>query len=87
MVWFLSSDDYLLTLQASNSLGYPKELELLVGKQMLFKVEITDWNLVHNWQNYGVKRTSDDADLIKMFIEKHNIKVVIFYRTLLRKLN
>lgn len=61
--------------QASNSLGYPKELGLLVGKKMLFKVEITDWNLVHNWRNYGVKRTSDDADLIKGFIEKHNIKI------------
>ncbi|RHN41361.1 putative nucleic acid-binding protein [Medicago truncatula] len=62
--------------RANNSLGYPKELGLLVGKQMLFKVEITDWNLVHNWRNHGVKRTSDDADLIKRFIEKHNIKEI-----------
>ncbi|RHN57848.1 hypothetical protein MtrunA17_Chr5g0444831 [Medicago truncatula] len=62
--------------QANNSLGCPKELGLLVGKQMLFKVEITDWNLVHNWRNHGVKRTSDDADLIKRFIEKHNIKEI-----------
>ncbi|XP_024633871.1 uncharacterized protein [Medicago truncatula] len=44
---------------------------------MLFKVEITNGNLLHSWRNYGVKRTSDDADLIKMFIKRHDLK--IFY--------
>jgi len=65
-------------IQALNSSGYPQELDGLVGKHMLFKVEITDANLVHSWRNYGVKRTSDDADLIKKFTEKYNIKVEIF---------
>jgi hypothetical protein len=37
-------------------------LDIFVGKQMLFKVEITDGNLMHNWRNYAVKRTSDDSD-------------------------
>ncbi|KEH29259.1 replication factor-A carboxy-terminal domain protein [Medicago truncatula] len=62
--------------QGDNSLGYPADLEVLVGKKMLFKVDITNGNLLHNWRNYGVKRTSDDAELIQMFIKKHNVKVI-----------
>lgn len=63
--------------QGDNSLGYPADLEVLVGKKMLFKVDITNGNLLHNWRNYGVKRTSDDAELIQMFIKKHNVKVIM----------
>lgn len=43
---------------------------------MLFKVEITNGNLLHDWQNYGVKRTSNDADLIKKFVKHHDLKIV-----------
>lgn len=42
---------------------------------MLFKVEVTDANLLHNWRNYVVKRTTDDADIIKRFKILHNIKI------------
>lgn len=45
---------------------------------MLFKVEVTDANLLHNWRNYVVKRTTDDADIIKRFKILHNIKVIFF---------
>lgn len=44
---------------------YPPELDTLVWKLMLFKVELTDGNLAHNWRNYSVKRVTDDKDLIK----------------------
>jgi hypothetical protein len=53
----------------------------MVGKNMLFKVEITNGNLLHNWRNYGVKRTSDDADLIQLFIKKYNVKVIMTSRS------
>lgn len=32
-------------------------------------------NLLHNWRNYVVKRTTDDADIIKRFKILHNIKI------------
>lgn len=65
---------------------YPNEFDIVVGKQMLFKVGITDGNLMHNWRNYAVKRTSDEsicdssqhyndeypADL-DLFIDKKNV--------------
>lgn len=42
---------------------------------MLFKVEITDGNLLHGWRNYSVKRTYDDVDLIGRFKVLHNAEV------------
>lgn len=42
---------------------------------MLFKVEFTDGNLKHNWRNYAVKRSSDDANLITQFVTVHKIKI------------
>lgn len=63
--------------QASNSLGCPSELDVLVGKKMLFKVEVTDGNLHHSWRNYGVKRTLDDSELIKQFMMRHKLNAII----------
>jgi hypothetical protein len=57
---------------------YPIELDTFIGKQMLFKVEITNGNLKHNCTNYVVKRTSDNADLINQFIAHHKIEVGMF---------
>ena len=68
---------FLFIDQNINNSGYPSDLEIFLGKQMLFKVEITDGNLKHNWRNYTVKRTSDDPDLIKQFVALHNIEVVL----------
>jgi hypothetical protein len=53
-------------------------LWLVRCKQILFKVEITDENLKHNWRNYAVKRTSDNVDLINQFIAHHKIEVGMF---------
>jgi hypothetical protein len=61
--------------KGNNDKGYPSDLEVLVGKKMLFKVEVTEGNLHHSWRNYGVKRTSDDSDLISPFVKRHNLKV------------
>jgi len=46
---------------------------------MLFKVEVTNGNLHHSWHNYGVKRTSDDSDLISQFVKRHNLKVFFLF--------
>jgi len=66
-----------LFCQNNNNSGYPSALEIFIGKHMLFKVEITDGNLKHNWRNYTVKRTSNDPDLIKKFVDLHKIKVAM----------
>jgi hypothetical protein len=67
-----------LFFQHNRGGSYPSELDVFVGKRMLFKVEITKGNLLHNWRNYGVKRTSDDKELITRFITHHQIEVVFF---------
>jgi len=46
---------------------------------MLFKVEIGDGNITHNWQSYSVKRVTDCEDLIKRFMVLHNVKVLNIY--------
>lgn len=60
--------------QGNNNTDYPRELDVFLGKTMLFKVEVTQGNLLHSWRNYSVKRSSDDIDLIKRFKILHNIK-------------
>jgi len=62
-------------MQPNNSSDYPSDLDCFVGKQMLFKVEVSDGNLLHNWRNYVVKRTTDDEDVINRFVVFDNIKV------------
>ncbi|KEH33752.1 DUF223 domain protein [Medicago truncatula] len=34
-------------------------------------------NAVPSWRNYGVKRTTDDPDLISQFSKRHNLKITI----------
>jgi len=48
----------LIDAQPNNAKDYPAELDLFIGKQMLFKVEVTEANLLHNWRSYAVKRTT-----------------------------
>lgn len=61
-------------METKDSVTYPPELDTLVRKLMLFKVELTDGNLAHNWRNYSVKCATDDKDLIKKFMTLHKIK-------------
>jgi hypothetical protein len=74
-VLFVTSS-VLFILHSKDSVTYPPELDTLVRKLMLFKVELTDGNLAHNWRNYSVKCATDDKDLIKKFMTLHKIKVV-----------
>lgn len=43
----------MLTLQPNNVVDCPAELDVFMGNEMLFKVEVTDGNLLHNWRNYA----------------------------------
>jgi len=63
-------------MQVNINKQYPSELDAFIGKEMLFKVEITYGNLLHSWRNYAIKRTSDDANLIGRFKTLHNVKVL-----------
>lgn len=58
---------------------YPPEFNFFVDKKMLFKVEVSDGNVNRKWRNYGVKKATDDVEIIDEFIKKYSlIKVIIF---------
>jgi hypothetical protein len=61
--------------QPNDSSDYPSDLDSFVGKLMLFKVEVGEGNLLHNWRNYVVKRTTAEEDVINQFAVFHNIEV------------
>ncbi|XP_022003815.1 uncharacterized protein LOC110901287 [Helianthus annuus] len=42
----------------------PEDIELIVGKVFAFKIEVTEHNLVHYDEVYGITHISDDANLI-----------------------
>jgi hypothetical protein len=59
----------------NKSIGYPIDFNFFVDKKMLFKVEVSDGNINRKWRNYGVKRATDDVEVINEFIKKYNLKV------------
>jgi hypothetical protein len=63
-----SREEKLILVYWLQAGDYPMELDILLGKKM-FKVEVTDDNLMHNWRNYTAKRVSDDIGIIKQFME------------------
>ena len=62
-------------VQQNKEADFPSEMDIFYGKQMLFKVEVAEGNLIHNWRSYAVKRVTDDVDMIKRFMVLHSIKV------------
>ncbi|XP_045817061.1 uncharacterized protein LOC123910068 isoform X2 [Trifolium pratense] len=60
--------------QGIGSDSYPPDLNMFINKQMLFKVEITKGHVNKRYNNYNVKRATDDAAIIQKFISLHNIK-------------
>jgi hypothetical protein len=59
----------------NKSVEYPLDFNFFVDKKMLFKVEVSDGNVNRKWRNYGVKRATDEVEVIDEFIKKYNIKV------------
>ena len=75
-LFIISYNNYLRDVkQPNNSSDYPSDFDSFVGKQMLFEVEVSDGNILHNWRNYAVKRTTADEDVINRVAVFHNIKV------------
>jgi hypothetical protein len=70
---------FLCICQNNNVADFPSELDIFYVKHMLFKVEVADGNLIHNWRSYAVKRITDDGDMIKRFMVLHNIKLLCSY--------
>jgi len=64
--------------QPDNKDVYPLEFNFFVDKKMLFKVEVSDGNVNRKWRNYGVKKATDDVEIIDEFIKKYSSKVIIF---------
>lgn len=39
----------IIKAKNNNATNFPSELDIFYGKHMLFKVEVTNGNLIHNW--------------------------------------
>ena len=48
---------------------------MLIDKQILFKVEVGEGNVVKKYRNYAVKKASDAVGVIEQFMFKYNLKV------------
>lgn len=79
---YITPNDYralpFFFTQLDNKDVYPPEFNFFVDKKMLFKVEVSDGNVNRKWRNYGVKKATDDVEIIDEFIKKYSlIKVII----------
>ncbi|KAK2413153.1 hypothetical protein QL285_035892 [Trifolium repens] len=54
-------------------LVYPLELNVFVEKKMLFKGEVSDANLFHNWHSYIVKKLTEDENIANQFLSLQGI--------------
>lgn len=53
---------------------YPADFNVLIDKQILFKVEVGEGDVVKKYRNYDVKKASDDVGVIEQFMFKYNLK-------------
>ncbi|KAJ1380456.1 hypothetical protein SESBI_45989 [Sesbania bispinosa] len=56
------------------SLHYPDELDLLIGKELLFKVEVKDDRAFKFDDSFKVKKICSDEDIIREFKDDSSIK-------------
>ncbi|KEH44502.1 hypothetical protein MTR_1g115520 [Medicago truncatula] len=62
-------------LETHSQGDYPAEFDMVLDKQMLFKVEFSRGNVNFKWRYYTVKKATAEDDIIEQFIRKHNLKV------------
>ncbi|WJX72997.1 hypothetical protein P8452_56824 [Trifolium repens] len=60
----------------NQDLAYPPELDTFVNKRMLFKVDVTDANLLRNCRTYTVRKMTEDEEIIKRFMSHHALNGV-----------
>ncbi|KAK2413154.1 hypothetical protein QL285_035892 [Trifolium repens] len=63
----------LFASDTSEDLVYPLELNVFVEKKMLFKGEVSDANLFHNWHSYIVKKLTEDENIANQFLSLQGI--------------
>ncbi|KAF5754098.1 putative nucleic acid-binding, replication factor A [Helianthus annuus] len=51
---------------------YPDEFEALLGKKFAFKIDISEFNIEHNFWFFGVSKLTDDEDIIFELEKKAN---------------
>ena len=61
---------------------FPSELNVMVGKKMLFRFEYTSWNMTNNNHVYQVKMMSGEEKMIEIFEKEFLIKVIFISITL-----
>lgn len=66
---------HIHVFQGHDSHVFPSEFQSFIGKQFLFKVEVSDGNVSNGWQSFTVKKMSSDDDLIQKFVGQHGINV------------
>lgn len=71
-----SAQSYLDAMsEATTAAECPQDLKMFVDKRMLFKVEVSDANLYHNWRGYTVKKMTMNDRIIKQIIDLHGISL------------
>ncbi|XP_056683440.1 replication protein A 70 kDa DNA-binding subunit B isoform X1 [Spinacia oleracea] len=65
--------------------SFPEELEMLLERKCLFRIQISKYNLDQDWDKFTVVRLSDDEDLIKRIMMWRLNLLIIRIRLQLRK--
>ena len=73
-IWFP-----LYQLQDGCGDSFPDELECLLNRRFIFKVQISDFNINKGSQTYTVKKMSDDIQLIQLLQNSSTLSQVTFF--------
>ncbi|KAL2926026.1 Replication protein A 70 kDa DNA-binding subunit E, partial [Bienertia sinuspersici] len=60
--------ELLMKVMQDDDDSYPEELNTMVGRKLLFNVEISDYNIKENWRVYTVTKMSDNESLIQSYL-------------------
>jgi hypothetical protein len=75
-VFHVILNSHLLIFRQGGASDYPTDFDVLLDKQILFKVEVGEGNIMKKYRNYTVKKASDDVGVIEQFMSKYNLEVV-----------
>ncbi|XP_020255057.1 uncharacterized protein LOC109832011 isoform X3 [Asparagus officinalis] len=56
--------------------SFPRELDVLVKKKFLFKIQVSEFNLNQNWPVFSVSKMTDDENLIAAFRDSLDLNQV-----------
>ena len=58
---------------------YPEDLDTLVGKKCVFKIQVSNYNLNNNYHVFTVNKLTEDESIIKELTKKHLGEEVCIY--------